>query len=79
MALLPGMPLLPFLLLAGGAGAGAWFKREADRQRAEAPPPDAAAAAPAAEPPVAETLRMDLLRLELGYGLLSLAAGEAPR
>ena len=77
MALLPGMPLLPFLLLAGGAGAGAWFKREAERSRAEAPPPSAAL--PDAEPPVAETLRMDLLRLELGYGLLSLAAGEAPR
>ncbi len=79
MALLPGMPLLPFLLLAGGAGAGAWFKREADCPRAEAPPPDPAPGSPAAEPPVAETLRMDLLRLELGYGLLSLAAGEAPR
>ena len=78
MALLPGMPLLPFLLLAGGAGAGAWFKREAERSRAATPPADAALPADA-EPPVAETLRMDLLRLELGYGLLSLAAGEAPR
>ena len=77
MALLPGMPLLPFLLLAGGAGAGAWFKREADRQAAAAPA--AEAAAPAAEPPASEALKMDLLRLELGYGLLSLAAGEAPR
>ncbi|GAA0606759.1 flagellar biosynthesis protein FlhA [Craurococcus roseus] len=78
MALLPGMPLLPFLLLAGGSGAAAWFKREAERRQAEAPPPDAAAA-PAAEPPASDALRMDLLRLELGYGLLSLAAGEAPR
>ena len=77
MALLPGMPLLPFLLLAGGCGAVAWFKREAERERAAAPPPSAVATE--AEPPVAETLRMDLLRLELGYGLLSLAAGEAPR
>ena len=77
MALLPGMPLLPFLLLAGGSGAAAWSKREAERRRSAAPPPEAAA--PPAEPPVAESLRMDLLRLELGYGLLSLAAGEAPR
>ena len=78
MALLPGMPLLPFLLLSGGSGAVAWFKREAERLQAEAPPAPPPSAADA-EPPVAEVLKMDLLRLELGYGLLSLAAGEAPR
>ncbi|MBW8270704.1 flagellar biosynthesis protein FlhA [Caldovatus aquaticus] len=80
MALLPGMPLLPFLALAGAAGSAAWFKREAERRAAAA---QAAAAAPAAaapeEVPIGETLRMDLLRIELGYGLLALAAGEAPR
>ncbi|MGG5817571.1 flagellar biosynthesis protein FlhA [Falsiroseomonas sp. HW251] len=76
MALMPGMPMLPFLALAGGA---AWLARaqwRADRAKAiaaAAPPP-----APG-EPPVSETLKMDLLRLELGYGLLSLAAGDAPR
>ncbi|MFT8242858.1 flagellar biosynthesis protein FlhA [Roseomonas sp. BN140053] len=76
LALLPGMPMLPFLALAGGAGALAWFRRKDQVQQAAiaaAPPP-----APA-EPPVAETLRIDQLRLELGYGLLPLAAGEAPR
>ncbi|MBV1799255.1 flagellar biosynthesis protein FlhA [Siccirubricoccus sp. G192] len=76
LGLLPGMPLLPFLALAGAAGATAWAKREAANQAAAAPPPPPA---PIGEPPVAEALRMDLLRLELGYGLLSLAAGEAPR
>jgi flagellar biosynthesis protein FlhA len=76
MALLPGMPMLPFLALAGAAGAAAWA-----RQKALEAPAAAAAAAPtaAADPPIAETLRIDLLRLELGYGLLSLAAGDAPR
>ena len=76
LALLPGMPMLPFLALAGGSGALAWFRRAAVRQEeaaAAAPPP-----APP-EPPVSETLRIDQLRLELGYGLLPLAAGEAPR
>lgn len=75
LGLMPGMPLLPFLALAGAAGAAAWAKQ----RQALAPeaPPDAPAAA--ADPPIAETLRIDLLRLELGYGLLSLAAGEAPR
>jgi flagellar biosynthesis protein FlhA len=76
MALLPGMPALPFLGLAGAAG---WLAREqwkAEKRReaeAAAPPP-----APA-EPPAADALKMDLLRLELGYGLLSLAAGDAAR
>ena len=76
MGLLPGMPLLPFLGLAGGAG---WLAREqwrAERRKeaeAAAPPPVPS------EPPPAEALKMDLLRLELGYGLLSLAAGDAAR
>ncbi|MDO9710024.1 flagellar biosynthesis protein FlhA [Paracraurococcus lichenis] len=76
LGLLPGMPLIPFLALAGAAGATAWTRREADRRAGEAPPEAPAATA---EPPVAEALRLDLLRLELGYGLLALAAGEAPR
>ncbi|MBR0650525.1 flagellar biosynthesis protein FlhA [Roseomonas terrae] len=74
MALLPGMPMLPFLAVAGAAGTAAW----ATHRRAAAPPPEAQAPA-ITDPPIAETLRIDLLRLELGYGLLSLAAGEAPR
>ncbi|MBB5692748.1 flagellar biosynthesis protein FlhA [Muricoccus pecuniae] len=76
MGLLPGMPLVPFLLLAGGFAAGAWNRRKADvvaEATASAPP------AVAPEAPIAETLRIDLLRIELGYGLLSLAAGEGPR
>ncbi|MBK1658857.1 flagellar biosynthesis protein FlhA [Paracraurococcus ruber] len=77
MGLLPGMPLLPFLALAGAAGALAWTRREAERKAALAP--EDAPEAEAAEPPVAEALKLDLLRLELGYGLLSLAAGDAPR
>jgi flagellar biosynthesis protein FlhA len=76
MGLLPGMPLLPFLGLAGAAAWGARMQHDAALARravAEAPPP------PPGEPPASDALRMDLLRLELGYGLLSLAAGDAPR
>ena len=75
MALLPGMPMLPFLALAGAAGVGAWAKQRA----ANAPPPPPELPPPPGEAPIAEALRIDLLRLELGYGLLSLAAGDAPR
>ena len=34
---------------------------------------------PATEPPIADALRIDLIRLELGYGLLTLAGGDTPR
>ena len=74
MGLLPGMPAVPFLLLAGGLGYAAW------RRPAATPDvPDAAAPGIPAEAPIADTLRLDLLRIELGYGLLSLAAGDGPR
>ncbi|MDO9502937.1 flagellar biosynthesis protein FlhA [Falsiroseomonas sp.] len=76
MGLLPGMPLIPFIALSGAAFYGAYLQDMAERARrvvAEAPPP------PPGEPPASDALKMDLLRLELGYGLLSLAAGDAPR
>jgi flagellar biosynthesis protein FlhA len=76
LALLPGMPLLPFLALAGIAGGAAWYKRKEERLVMHAPP---APLPEPGEPPISDTLRMDLLRLELGYGLLSLAAGDAPK
>lgn len=76
MGLMPGMPLLPFLVLAGITGAAAWFQRK--EALAPPPEPEPEPGSPA-EPPVAEALRMDMLRLELGYGLLALASGEAPR
>ncbi len=76
LGLLPGMPLLPFVALAGAAGYAAFLQRRAEQVKAaEAVPPPA----PPAEPSTADHLRMDLLRLELGYGLLALAAGDGPR
>jgi flagellar biosynthesis protein FlhA len=76
LALLPGLPALPFMALAGLAGGGAWL-------RYKHPPFDPAADTPVAaiatEPPISDMLRIDMIRLELGYGLLALAGGEAPR
>ena len=76
VALLPGIPSLPFLALAGLAGTAAWL-----RHRNPAPDPDAAPVveAAASEPSIGESLRIDVIRLELGYGLLALAGGDAPR
>jgi flagellar biosynthesis protein FlhA len=77
MAFMPGMPAIPFLALAGAAGAAAWARRGAAPGGDVAP---AAAAAPTPEEtPVAEAMRIDQVRIELGYGLLSLATGEASR
>ena len=75
LALLPGLPLLPFLGLAGLAGGGAWLRYKHPDSGAEPEPVEV----PATEPPIADALRIDLIRLELGYGLLTLAGGDAPR
>jgi flagellar biosynthesis protein FlhA len=78
LAVLPGLPALPFLALAGLAGGGAWLRhKHPPPPPADAPPPPVPAAL--REPPISETLRMDMIRLELGYGLLALAGGETPR
>ncbi|MEW5702988.1 MAG: flagellar biosynthesis protein FlhA [Pseudomonadota bacterium] len=77
LALLPGIPMLPFLLLAGITGGAAW--RLSQRQiTAEAAEADQAAAlpAPVAEEPIAKILHIDNIRLELGYGLLPLINDE---
>jgi flagellar biosynthesis protein FlhA len=75
LGLMPGLPALPFFGLAGLAGAGAWLRF---RHPADAPPPPPRPALPS-EPPISEALRMDMIRLELGLGLLGLAAGESPK
>jgi flagellar biosynthesis protein FlhA len=79
MALLPGLPMLPFLVLAGAAGFAA-YSRHKTISTATAAAAQAAIAPPAAavEAPISETLKLDTLRLELGYGLLGLAQAEGP-
>ena len=78
MALLPGMPIIPFAALAGGIGFLAFRStrkkaQAAVRETAEAVMAEAAKAGPMAEEaPISEQLRIDELKLELGYGLLSL-------
>jgi flagellar biosynthesis protein FlhA len=75
LGLLPGLPMLPFFAIAGLAGGGAWLRLKHPLGAAEA----TEAAPVATEPPINESLRMDMIRLELGYGLLTLAGGDGPR
>ncbi|MCP8940939.1 flagellar biosynthesis protein FlhA [Alsobacter sp. SYSU M60028] len=77
IGLLPGIPMLPFLGLAGGA---AWMARRLSQTQAEAAAATAAGAtagaAAGAEGPreetMAEILHIDDLKIEIGYGLLPL-------
>ena len=77
LALMPGLPTLPFLALSGLTGGAAWL-RHRNPVQVPADPAQTLATAPA-EAPIGDSLRVDAIRLELGYGLLALAGGDAPR
>ena len=71
LALLPGLPTVPFLLVSGLAGAAAW-------QRFNARHAALAEAVPVVQPPDSTATgvsMLDVVRVELGYGLLELAGG----
>ncbi|MBK8085383.1 MAG: flagellar biosynthesis protein FlhA [Devosia sp.] len=76
LALLPGMPIIPFLGLAAGVGWLAFRsgnkKARAIEDKAVAEAVQQAADAPPQEAPISDSLKIDELKLELGYGLLSL-------
>ena len=79
LALLPGIPAIPFLLMAGVAGGFAWLATRRGDAAADAAAREAEAeaeAAPVAEEPISNTLQIDNLRLELGYGLLPMINAE---
>ncbi|MCB1475529.1 MAG: flagellar biosynthesis protein FlhA [Rhodobiaceae bacterium] len=80
MALLPGIPMLPFLSLAAGAGALAW---RGDKNRKDAKAleerkvvDEEKAAAAAVEEPISSALHIDELKIEIGYALLPLINGD---
>jgi flagellar biosynthesis protein FlhA len=74
MALLPGIPMLPFLALGGGAGALAFIidKRNKQAVATEEKKAEDEAKVEAADEPITTALRIDDLKVELGYALLSL-------
>jgi len=83
LSVLPGIPALPFLFLGGCAGGLAWYsfkyveeQKEVERQMAiEADPAQQQLMKPEEEP-ISQTLAIDTIRLELGYGLLPLVNSE---
>ncbi len=70
MAIVPGLPFLPFALLAAGAGALAVFGQPIEKPQAA--PQVAQVAAPSEEEQIREALVLDDLELEIGYGLIPL-------
>ncbi|GAB2175399.1 flagellar biosynthesis protein FlhA [Dongia sp. agr-C8] len=79
LGLLPGIPALPFLVLALLAGGAAFLltrkeKRAAVDQVQQQKKKEAAA--PVLEEPISTALTIDAIRLELGYGLLGLINTE---
>ena len=81
LGLVPGVPLAPFSFLAVTFGVMAylaWRKNEDKEELLKieaATQPDGSPARPAEEP-ISKALAMDIIRLELGYGLLPLVQGE---
>lgn len=79
MAIIPGLPFLPFAVLAGAMGGLSYWlnrkSRELANQRVQVAALETAKAKPVEEP-ISKSLAMDIIRLELGYGLLTLVNAE---
>lgn len=75
IGLIPGMPIIPFMALAAGAGFLAW---RLGRDRLKPQPTEAELAQTASGPaedveePIGTALTIDEVKIELGYSLLSL-------
>lgn len=82
VALAPAVPFTPFAFMAavfGGLAYMSWKRQEVEKEQkaiALAPPKPGTPGARPAEEPISKALAMDIIRLELGYGLLSLVQGE---
>ncbi|GGK49692.1 flagellar biosynthesis protein FlhA [Salinarimonas ramus] len=84
IALLPGIPFIPFMTLALAAAYGAWHFGKKAKERALEEAASAAAAAATGEagdvgpgePPISDTLKIDDLKIEIGYALLPLVNGK---
>ena len=73
VAILPGMPTIVFGALSLGTGSLAYYAyKRKDARTAQAAAEVAQADGPPKEEPISTALALDLLRIELGYGLLPL-------
>ncbi len=66
----PGMPTIPFLFLGGIAGSVAVISSQQRKKAEEKPPEEPKPAEEEKEPPPESYLRLDILEIEIGYGLI---------
>ncbi len=71
LAFIPGMPVIPFLIVAVAAGALAWRRSHAPEEVTPLADLDVAPAEQEEEP-ISASLAIDEIKIELGYGLLAL-------
>ncbi len=78
MALLPGVPMLPFLALGGGAAALAYYAEKRNKAQivADKQAEVTATETPVGEEPISAALKIDDLKIELGYALLPLVNSQ---
>lgn len=73
LALLPGIPMLPFLVISAVTGGLAYAANKKKTKAADDIIEETKAAAPPpAEEPISTALHLDDVRIELGYGLLAM-------
>jgi flagellar biosynthesis protein FlhA len=72
IALIPGMPIIPFVLLSIGAAMLAWKRSAGSRLEDVLGVEDTIAPPQDVEEPISQTLAIDEIKIELGYGLLPL-------
>jgi len=78
ISLVPGLPFIPFLLLAVGFGMSGWYLWTGEQEKLAQPTGKDAAPVETekpAEAPLSELLVVDPIRLEVGYGLIDLIEG----
>ncbi len=76
LGFMPGMPVIPFLTLGGAAGYAAWAMTKRQQIQAAQVAQAELDSVPIAEEPISAALQLDQIRLELGYGLLSMIDSE---
>lgn len=73
LAFVPGMPMLPFMLISVGSGLGSFFtKKNLTKKQVDTVEKDESTEEEEKEENVEQYLQVDPIELEIGYGLISL-------